>query len=245
MTGTGGDGRQHRCRHRDHERTRRGHHEQRHRLQEGRRERVAQQEQHCERATGDPQHANDIDRLVAIEHALRRGPLLPRIAHEIDHLGEHGLIGATIDPDLEIPVEVHRPRHHRIARIARNRHGLAGDCGLIHRRPPVRHRPVHGYAITRTDDGDHPHVDVVDRQCALGAVRILDRHRLRPQIHQCANRGFRPAERELLEHVPEREQKQQHSAFPKGLHGVGPGGGDQHQQIDVQRAVSQRANRGP
>ena len=205
---------------------------------------MPRQQEHHQRTAGDPQHADDIDRLVAVEHALGGRSLLAGVADEVDHLGEHRLIRAAVDADLEVAVEVDGSGHDRITRVARHGHRFAGNRRLVDGRATVSDRAVDGDTIAGAHDRHQARLDLVNRYGALIAVRILDRHRLRAQIHECANRGLRAAERELLEHVAKREEKQQDDAFPEGLHGVRAGGRNQHQQVDIEGAVPQRANRG-
>ena len=204
--------------------------------------RPAQQpDRHDDERDGEEDDAERVELLRALEETLRGGFLALRFFDELDQLGEGRFGGEFRHAHLEAAVLVERPGEEGVATRLFDRQRFAGDGGLVHAAHPLDHHAIDGNAFP----GPHQH-DVADDQLLdrdqLRLRAALAEGRLGPQLHQRGDGGAAPLHRQLLQRVRERKEEEEHRALEGVMHIGRAERREDHEQIDIDRAVKQRAD---
>jgi hypothetical protein len=224
---------------RDDDRTRRGGDHERHRPVERPRELAPEGDRNRDGRDGEREHAEDVRLFETVDEALRRRFLALGLFDHVDEAGDRRLVGPPRDLDFEAPALVYRAAEHLVAGFLRHGDGLAGQGGLVDRPLAGRDDAVERDSVAGADDEHVADGDVVDGDGDFLAV-AQDLRFVRAHLDEGLDGPSRATDGVVLERVRQREQEQEHRALERGPDGERAECGDDHQQVDVDRAVAER-----
>ncbi len=111
----------------------------------------------------------------------------PGVFHTADDLVEEGVLADSGDLDNQRPGAVHRSADDLVAFAFPLGYRLAGDQGLVHRRPPRRDPPIHRHPLAGADADAVAHLHGLERHLAL-LVIANQADRVRSQLQQLLDR---------------------------------------------------------
>ena len=226
----------------DDERARRGDHHDGHGAVKGGGESVAEHpDRDDDERGGEKDDAERVEFFRALEEALRRRLLRLGFLNQRDQLGKRGLSSDLGDPHLEAAMLVERAGKKRIARLLVDGHRFAGDGGLVNAAGALDDHPVNRDAFARPDENEIADNEVLDLYVDGFNAPLAERGD-RPELDERGDGGAAALDGEFLERVRKREEKEEHGALEGVMDVGGAERGQDHEQIDIDGAVEQRAD---
>ena len=200
---------------------------------------VEPQDERRERHGDDHRHEHRGDAVGQTGH--RRLAAL-RLLHQPHDLHQHRVGPHLLGLHVEGPGLVDGGAHHRIARADLDRHGLAGEHGLVDARVALGHAAVHRHPLARPDQEPIARRYRLERH-RLGVAALHAMGHARAQVEQAAHRPRGAGPRLGLEHPAEQDQDDDHGGGvevdvrgdPGGEEPAGPHRGGERVEVGRER----------
>jgi hypothetical protein len=158
-----------------------------------------------------------------------------------DQLGQGRFAGQLGRLHFQAAVLVERPGKERVALLLVHRKRLARDRRLVDAARTFADHAIHRNAFTGTHENQVSHHEVVDGNEKRLLPPLAER-RFRPELDQRGDGRAAPFHRHLLQRMREREKEEQHRALEGVVDVGGAKRGENHEQVDIDRAAQQRAD---
>ena len=232
-------------RNRQHQRARRRHDQQRHRLVEGalrRRgglERLAAKSEppHEKHQRGQREDAVGVSRAELVREPLRRRFQMLRLANQMNDLLQRALARLAQHRRLDRAPQVHRTRQHRVADFLFDGRRFPSEVRFITRRRAFHDLGIDGKLFTGFDEQSHSGLQVVDWFAMLVPLGIQHDRLLWRVLEQRTNLPARPAHRVMLQRAGDREEEEQHRTLAPRTDARAANRDGEHQEMNVQRAL--------
>ena len=193
-------------------------------------------------ATARADHRRRVDAREALDERLRRRPLRLRLLDQVNDPRERRVAAEPRHAHLERAAAVDGAGEHLVAGRLVDRQRLAGHRRLVDGARARHDLAVERNLLARLDDDDAPGSRASRRRRAARLPRRGPAPRRR-QIHQRADRESRALERPRFERLRDGEQEDDRRGLGPLAERDRAGRGDEHQDVDVERAQRGRRAR--